>query len=77
MKKFEDIDLLFEQQKDNITNPAALTDLVKNFEFSIEEFKDTLEFPEDLPYGRTLVFQSPNFEAILMNWKPQKGSNIH
>jgi cysteine dioxygenase len=77
LKKFKEIDLLFEQQKDKITGPAELTTLVKNFEFHIGEFDEAIEFPEDLPYGRTLLYQSTNFEVILMNWKPKNGSNIH
>ncbi len=52
-------------------------EIVKNFTFTYDEFKDDLSYPEDLPYGRTVVFTSINFEVVLMNWKPGEESSIH
>jgi cysteine dioxygenase len=72
---FKEIDQIFENKK--INNPKELKAALKNLSFNINDLREDLLFPEDLPYGRTLLYQSSNFEAILMNWKPKNESNIH
>jgi cysteine dioxygenase len=76
-EKLAEIDRQFTQNKEAIRHPADLINILKNFTFTFEELKDDLLFPEDLPYGRNVIFRSDNFEAILMNWKPCQGSYIH
>jgi len=72
---FKELDKLFENKK--ITKPEDLNAALQNFSFNIDDYRKDLLFPEDLPYGRNLLYQSSNFEAILMNWKPKNESNIH
>jgi len=77
LQKLQELYLLFKQQKNKIKVPADFLPLIKKFDFTLEEFTQYLLYPSDLPYGRCMVYQSPNFEVILMNWKPRKSSNIH
>lgn len=75
--KFLEIDKRFSEQKEKIIHPAAFISILKNFQFTLDELREELLYPEDLPYGRNVIFHSENFEAILMNWKPGKSSYIH
>lgn len=77
LEKLAEIDRLFSQNKRTINHPSDLINILKNFNFSLEELQDDLLYPEDLPYGRNVIFRSDNFEAILMNWKPRQSSYIH
>jgi len=75
--KIEKIDQLYFSNKAKIKGPADFKVILEKFSFSQEELKEHLLYPENLPYGRKCVFQSDNFEVIVMNWKPRQGSNIH
>lgn len=77
IEKLTAIDKLFTENKNNIQQPADLIPILKDFIFSMDELKGDLLYPEDLPYGRNVIFRSENFEAILMNWKPKQSSYIH
>jgi predicted metal-dependent enzyme (double-stranded beta helix superfamily) len=74
---FKEIDKIFESDKMKVNSPAKLKEVLQKFSFNVEDFKDDLLYPETNPYGRSLLYQSPNFEALLMNWKPKNESNIH
>ena len=76
-EKINKIDLLFEASKQNIHGPADFKAILEKFTFDKEEMCEHLLYPEDLPYGRKCAFQSPNFEVVVMNWKPNEQSNIH
>ena len=77
LEKINQIDHLFSQSPDNIHGPAELKSIISPFVFTLEEIKEYLIFPEDLPYGRNGVYRSKNFDVVIMNWKPFKSSNIH
>ena len=77
IEKIKEIERLFSEQKANIKGPSDLKILLKNFSFEMEEIKPFLLFPENLPYGRNCIFESENFEVVVMNWKPEESSNIH
>jgi cysteine dioxygenase len=76
-EKINKIDQLFEASKQNIHGPADFKAILEKFTFDKEEMTEHLLYPEDLPYGRKCAFQSPNFEVVVMNWKPNEQSNIH
>lgn len=76
-EKIIKIDQLYETSKHNIYGPMEFKAILYGFEFNIEEMTEHLVNPEGLPYGRKCVFQSPNFEVVVMNWKPFEKSNIH
>jgi cysteine dioxygenase len=76
-EKINKIDQLYSAEKNNIHGPAELKAIVEKFTFNVEEMKEHLLYPEDLPYGRKRAFISENFEVIVMNWKPGQSSNIH
>lgn len=77
LTKIAEIDRLFTEQKENISEPGDLKKILINYSFSLEELKPHLLYPEDLPYGRNCIFSSENFEVVVMNWKPGEASNIH
>jgi len=74
---FHQIESEFEKKKEIIKDAASLKTLLIKYTFNLDDYKNDLIYPEDLPYGRKILFQSKNFEAILMNWKPGNESNIH
>lgn len=76
-EKIKAIDTLFLASGEEINGPADLKRLLEGFSFGLEELREHLVYPENLPYGRKCVFRSPRFEAIVMNWKPGQCSNIH
>ena len=76
-EKINKIDQLFEASKQDIHGPAEFKAIIKKFTFSKEEMSEHLLYRDDLPYGRKCVFQSSNFEVVVMNWKPFEQSNIH
>jgi cysteine dioxygenase len=75
--KINKIDELFTSTKHKIRGPADLKALIEQFNFDLDEVSEHLMYPDNLPYGRKCVFQSANFEVIVMNWKPFQKSNIH
>lgn len=74
-KIFKELDKIFDNKR--IRNPKDLKTSIQQFTFNMDDYTKHLLFPEDLPYGRNLLYQSSNFEAILMNWKPKNESNLH
>lgn len=76
-EKLQKINELYEAQQDPILGPSDLKKILINFTFTHDEIKEHLLFPEDLPYGRKCIYRTPNFEVIVMNWKPGRSSNIH
>jgi cysteine dioxygenase len=77
IKQLEEINKAFERRKLEITTPKDFISILKDFQFDFEDYKEGLLYPENLPYGRNILFSSGNFEAILMNWLPGKCSYIH
>lgn len=76
-EKFNEIDRLFKEQISEMNTPAGFQNILEKFSFEMEEYTADLLYPEELPYGRNVIFRSENFEIILMNWKPGKCSYIH
>lgn len=76
-EKIKTIDQLYNENRSAIKGPSDLKAIIQKFTFSNEEISEHLLYPEELPYGRKCVFQSPNFEVVVMNWKPFERSNIH
>jgi cysteine dioxygenase len=74
---FKEIDKQISEKKEKYNNPASLKALLQKYVFKVDDFKHDLIVPDTNPYGRKLVFSSPNYEVILMNWKPKNESNIH
>jgi cysteine dioxygenase len=71
------IDKLYSEANPPVGGPADLKAILENFSFGLAELREHLIYPEDLPYGRKCIFQSANFEVVVMNWKPRELSNIH
>ncbi|MEI6457205.1 MAG: cysteine dioxygenase family protein [bacterium] len=76
-EKIRQIDHRFSDKENEIQGPSEFKLILEQFNFSIEDVRDHLLYPEALPYGRKCVFRSKNFEVVVMNWKPGNGSNIH
>jgi cysteine dioxygenase len=76
-EKINKIDELYSVSKSTIHGPAELKAILEQFNFNVTEISEHLVYPENLPYGRKCAFRSPNFEVIVMNWKPLQSSNIH
>lgn len=76
-EKFEKINEEFTAAKASINGPADFIPILKKIIFTMDELREDLLYPENLPYGRNVIFRSENFEAILMNWKPGQSSYIH
>jgi cysteine dioxygenase len=76
-EKINRIDQLYIAARQTIHGPSEFKAILEQFTFDVEELKEHLLYPEDLPYGRKCAFRSRNFEVIVMNWKPMQSSNIH
>lgn len=76
-EKLIEIDRIYTTLKETIQGPAEFKAIIEGFSFGVDEMREHLPDPGNLPYGRNCVFRSANFEVIVMNWKPFQRSNIH
>lgn len=77
ISRLEQIDLNILQSGRIPADPAAFRPLLRDFSPVRQDYEELLICPPTLPYGRNTLFSSGRFEAVLMNWKPGRSSNIH
>lgn len=70
---------LLETRFSSLSNPTpqAIKSCIENLEITWYDVFPFLESPDNKPYGRRLLYQSPYIECLLMNWAPYGKCNIH